>query len=760
MHRRLYGRGALFDVEPAGLVPRLVGLRPYEHHTVKVEHPDTLPVLVLSGGRGLGKSAVLGEVWEAYTERTRGGEARRRTPVALIDCEDEQFARPPHEESPESWSPVWQALLVLAEQLTEPVKAAGQLTFPRLTAGLVAVRASDWSGRADSERIRRELVRILLLNERASRFGMAGRWAARVAARVIGAASGQGPFVAAAIEATLEALSEGFTSHKEQKPSQWYRTYPNASGNAKRGLLLLAGNFRAGDTSRGHAERWLVRALLADLAEAYSGLGSHLRRLGRPVVLLDNARGGPGPGLLDAVLRDRAEGIADQVVCVATVRGDGHPALGDAVRRGLPEVARAAGWEPGSSPSSRALLVALPPLSPDDTLHMVGAVCDDIEVPPRLPHATHRLTGGNPLGIVLLATAARQNPGRAASLGRLLTADVRPEEGGTDGGPAYGELLRRLVPADRLDELTVLAAAHDHDSAVALAAAHLPDDFGSSGVRSLRVRLAEEGLPSAPGHFVGDPFVRTLLLLRLYHRDAGHDGWRAVHETLIRHYAEPDGEPDGAGGGPDGEPDGAGGGPDGEPDGAGGGPDGAGGGAPAADPARARYRLSHELALGETANAVAHLRDTFPALDTRAWLDTLCFLASAPCFHAHAHDDEDDDEDGGGDRGPAGRHDRRAAVALGRTDASHRPPEGVDALLHLRVRRLLHAVWQVADPLVLPDPRVCGRLEFELLQLSDLRPAGGALLFAASRAWPRDARAGRPLRTPADDGSDDGDGEA
>ncbi|MFD7134129.1 hypothetical protein [Streptomyces sp. NPDC059894] len=721
MHRRLYGRGALFDVEPAGLVPRLVGLRPYEHHAVKVEHPDSLPVLVLSGGRGLGKSAVLGEVWAAYTERTRGGEARRRTPVALIDCEDEQFARPPHEESPESWSPVWQALLVLAEQLTEPVKAAGQLTFPRLTAGLVAVRASDWSGRADSERIRRELVRILLLNERASRFGMAGRWAARVAARVIGAASGQGPFVAAAIEATLEALSEGFTSHKEQKPSQWYRTYPNAGGNAKRGLLLLAGNFRAGDTSRGHAERWLVRALLADLAEAYTGLGSHLRRLGRPVVLLDNARGGPGPGLLDAVLRDRAEGIADQVVCVATVRGDGHPALGDAVRRGLPEVARATEWEPGSSPSSRALLVPLSPLSPDDTLHMVGAVCDDIEVPPRLPHATHRLTGGNPLGIVLLATAARQNPGRAASLGRLLTSDVRPEEGGADGGPAYGELLRRLVPADRLDELTVLAAAHDHDSAVALAAAHLPDDFGSSGVRSLRVRLAEEGLPSAPGHFVGEPFVRTLLLLRLYHRDPGHSGWRAVHETLIRHYAEPDGA-----GGAD---------PDCDPD---------------RDPDRARYRLSHELALGETANAVAHLRDTFPALDTRAWLDTLCFLASAPCFRTP------DDEGGEG----AGHDDRRAAIALGRTDASHRPPEGVDALLHLRVRRLLHAVWQVTDPLVLPDPRVCGRLEFELLQLSDLRPAGGALLFAASRAWPRDARAGRPLRTPADDGSDDGDGEA
>ncbi|MFJ8112961.1 hypothetical protein [Streptomyces sp. NPDC096132] len=709
MRGRLYGRGALFDVEPAGLVARLVGLRPYAHQAEKAEHAAGPPLLVLAGGRGLGKSAVLAELLDAYTERLRKGEPRKRTPMALIDCEDEQFARPPHEESPESWSPVWQALLVVAEQLTEPVKAAGQLTFPRLTAGLVAVRASDWSGRSDSDRIRRELTRILLLNERRTHFSLAGRWAAKVASKVIAAASGGGPFVAATVEATLEALSEGFTSHKELKPATWYRGYPNAGGNAKRGLLLLAGNFRAGGTSREHAERWLVRALLADLAEAYAGLGSHLRRLGRPIVLFDNAGGGPGPGLLDAVLRDRADGVVDQVVCVATVRGTRHPVLRDAVRHGLPEVTRATRWEPGSSPSSRALLVPLSPLSPDDTLHMVGAICDDVEVPPRLPHATHRLTGGNPLGIVLLATAARRHPDRAASLGRLLTAEVMVEEDRADDGrPAYAELLSRLVPADRLDELTVLAAAHDHDSAVALAHAQLPDDFGSSGVRSLRVRLAEEGLAAQPGQFVGDPFVRTLLLLRLHHRHADHVKWREVHETLIRHYTQDDSRP-----------------------------------------AHARYRLHHELALGDTAGAVAHLRDTFPTLDTHAWLDTLRFLASAPYFHAH--DAEGRDTDGHGDR--------RTAIALGRTDAGQQPPEGVDAALHLRIRRLLHAVWQVTDPLVLPDPRVCGRLEFELLQLSDLRPAGGALLFATSRTWPRDALAGRPLRIPADDGSDEGEDE-
>lgn len=704
MHGQLHGRGALFEAQPPGLLPRLIGLRPDEHLTVKSEYPGVQPVLVLTGGRGLGKTAVLDEVEASYTERTRKGEPRKRTPLARVDCEDAQFAAPPHEESTESWSPLWQALLVIAEQLTEPVRAAGQLTFPRLTAGLVAVRAGEWSGGSDSERIRRELTRILLLNEHRSRFSLAGRWAARVAAKVIAAATGQGPYLAAAVEATLEALSEGVTSRKEQRPSTWYRAYPNAGGNAQRGLLLLSGNFRAGGASREHAERWLVRALLADLAEGYSGIGSHLTRIGRPVVLLDNAGGAAGPGLLDAVLRDRAEGVADPAVFVATVRGRGVPA--GALRRELAEVARvsgaagvgAVGAPGGGAPSAGtlggalgagalaagALAVPLPPLSPDDTLHIVGAVCDDFPYPPQLPHAAHRLTGGNPLGIVLTATAARQHPDHAGSLTSLLTEPVHLDD--EDPLPAYGELLRRLVPADRLDELTVLAAAHDHDSAVALAAAGLPDDFGSSGVRTLHARLLAEGVAQEPGHFVGDRFVRTLLLLRLHQLTK----WRDVHEVLIRHYATD----------------------------------------------HAVYRLHHELALGDTDGAVAELRDGFAVLPVRVWLDTLRFVASAPRF---------------------GPEDQRVAIALGRRDTvGQLPPE--NAGLHLRVRRLLHAVWQVSDPLVLPDPRVCDRLRFELEQLSDLRPAGGALLFATSRAWPADALAGRPLSLPAeDDDEDEGD---
>jgi hypothetical protein len=684
----------LFDTDPPGLALRLVGLRPYQLRSSPYEHPKELPFVVFAGGRGLGKSAVLRELRDAY---------RGHTPVALIDGEERQFAGPPAERPAESWSPVGQALTTVAEQLAEPVTGAGRIGFPRLTSGLLAVAAGGWSDR-DVPRIRQEAERILLLNETGSWLsGFAGRWVSKVVSKLIASLSGTGPVIAPIIEATLEAFAEGIgpAPRRLRRAATWYRDYPNAGGNPKLGLILLSSHFRAGGDSRTHAERYLVRALLADLDDAYAGVMQRSHRLGRPVVLIDNVQERAGLGLMEPVLRDRADGIADHVAFFAALRGYTHGALRNAGRRTLPEVARHSGWEPGTSPSSRALLVALPPLTPDDTLHLVGGVSRGLAVPPQLPHATHRLSGGSPLGVTLLAESARQNlPQGAKSLGELLTADVAVHED-HDGRPTYQELLGRLVPGGRLDELTVLAAAHDRDSACVLAEVQLSDDFGASGVLALEERLTEEGWAPAAGQFVGDPFLRALLLLRLHHDDPDHARWRSVHRTLIDHYGDGDHRDS------------------------------------------ARYRLHHELALGKADFAVAHLRDTFPRTDTESWLSSLVFIASAPYYHAHDPD--------GRDFGGHGGHDDRAAVALGRTDAAQQPPDSVDAVLHLRVRRLLHAVWQLTDPLVLPDPKVSDRLRFELEQLSNLRPAGNPLLWRASREWPSDALAGRPLRIPGDD---------
>ncbi|MBP5891730.1 hypothetical protein F3K40_20270 [Streptomyces sp. LBUM 1478] len=632
-------------------------------------HSEELPFIVLAGARGLGKSTALRELRAAY---------RSRTPVALIDGEETRFDRPPPGRPPETWSPVYEALSAVAEQLGEPVAGAGRISFPRLACGLLAVAAGGWGDRG-LPRICAEAERILLLSDTGG--WLAGRWVGKAVARLVSSLSAQGrPAVEAIIEAALEAFSEGMSSsHRRlRRGAVWYRDHPHAAGSPKRGLVLLSRHFRAGGDARTHAEHHLVRALLADLDDAYAGVVPRPQRAGRPVILLDNVQEAAGRRLLESVLRDRADGRADQVAFFAGLRGQGHPALRHAARRTLPEATGSGGWTPGVTPSSHALLIPMPALSPENTLHVIGAACAGVPVPPRLPYATHRLTGGSPLGTALIAESARQNlPRGVTTLTGLLSAAMVVHDEDEDHGerPTYRVLLDRLLPNERhLDALAVLAAAHDRDSALALAGSRLPDGFDESAVLALEDRLAREGHAPTPGHFVGDPFLRTLLLLGLRDRDPDHKRSRSVHRTLADHYG----------------------------------------------PARAAHRAHHELALGNADLAVAHLCDTFHGTDLRTWLTSLAFIASAP------HDD------GPNGDGP----DDRGAVALGRPDPA----------LHARVRRVLHAVWQLTDPLVLPDPEVAERLGRELEQLSAGRPAADVLLRRASRDWPDDALAGRPLR--------------
>ncbi|MER6160040.1 hypothetical protein ABT147_31550 [Streptomyces sp. NPDC001868] len=660
-------------------------------------HSEALPFIVLTGARGLGRSTALRELRAAY---------RGRAPVALIDGEETRFDRPPPGRPPETWSPAYEALSAIAEQLGEPVAGAGRITFPRLACGLLAVAAGGWGDRGLS-RICAEAERVLLLSDTGG--WLAGRWVGKTVARLVSSMSDQGPVAEAIIETALEAFSEGMSSsHRRlRRGAVWYRDHPNAAGNPKLGLVLLSRHFRAGGDARTHAEHHLVRALLADLDDAHAGVVPRSQRAGRPVILLDNVQEAAGRRLLESVLRDRADGRADQVAFFAGLRGQGHPALRNAARRTLPEATRADGWTPGGTPSSHALLVPLPPLSPDETRQVLETACDaeqpipvamaaptparvaipvpfpvPVPFPPRLPSAIRRLTGGNPAGTALMVEAARRN------LPRGLTAPADLLLADHTGRPTYRLLLDRLLPdEEHIDELAVLAVAHDHDSAVALAESRLPAGFGASGVRALEDRLAAEGHPPTPDHFVGDTFLRTLLLLRLRQGTADSlvrtvrpdrpdqpnlPTWRDAHRTLAAHYGS----------------------------------------------ARPLHRAHHELALGEPDFAVSHLSDTFREADPRTWLNSLAFIASAP--RADSTNAPDD----------------RGAVALDRPDPA----------LHARVRRLLHTVWQLTDPLVLPDPEVAARMRRDLEQLSATRPAADALLRRASRDWPDDALAGRPLR--------------
>ncbi|WP_328378161.1 hypothetical protein OHB13_21295 [Streptomyces sp. NBC_00440] len=694
MERELYARGGLLH----GLAPRLIGLPPHGFQQTPVEafggRRDDLPVTVLTGGRGMGKTVVLKQLRTNY---------RGRTPVALIDCEHPDFAALPsgHRRAP-FWSPATEALSVLGEQLGPAVRGAGAIEFPRLAAGLMAIASTGWDPN-NSQQVHDEALRLGLLVESGARLKSLGKgWLVKLTAKFAALWTGAPPGLDVIVETTVESLLEDLFDRGQRAAANWYGDYPGAGGHAKRGLSLLALQFhRERDSdARALAERHLVGALRADLRAAYQGMG-RLRRVGRPLVLLDNVQAPLGRRLLEPVLRDRAAGRLDQVVFIATLRGDDHPALHSAERCLLPEVTHSTPWTRGTEVASGALTVGLTELGPEHVSQLLDREDPGMRTPPLLARSIHRLTGGRPLGVALLTKAA----GQAAA---QLTGPTVPVDGGPEnltpgellslpvalredepGRPTATELLQQLVPPARLDRLAVLAAAHSTADAEVLAAARLDHDGGRAGVLPMRDLLADECWPAAPDHFVGDPFLRTLLLHRLRHPTgeaaSASELWREVQETMRDHCAE-----------------------------------------------LAPRRLHHELALGTTENAVAHLRDTFRAADAAAWLDELRFIASAPHF---------------------AEYDVRRAVALGRTDSAQQPPPGTDRVFHLRIRRLLYCVWQLTDLLALPDEGLTEKMGDELAQLSALHPTGNEVLWHASRTWPSAVREWRsPDRTASDPG--------
>ncbi|MEV0096474.1 hypothetical protein [Streptomyces sp. NPDC050738] len=689
MDRELLGREAVLE----GLAPRLVGLPAGGFQQVKTEHAEDLPVVVLTGGRGTGKTVLLKQLRTHY---------RGRIPVALIDCAHRDFAGlPTGDPRAPYWSPVTEALSVLGEQLGPAVRGAGHVTFPRLAAGLVAIASTGWDPN-NTQHIRDEALRLGMLVESGSRLRSAGRgWVVKIGAKFAALGAGAPPGLDVIVESTVESLLEDLFDRGQRHAANFYGEYPGAGGNAKRGLNLLALQFhRERDAdARTLAERHLVGALRADLMAAYAGMGK-LRRVGRPLVLLDNVQEPLGRRLLEPVLRDRAEGRHDQTVIVAAFRGYDHPALRAARRCTLPRVTHSTAWNRGPEVASGALAVELTGLEPEHVRQMLDAQDPGLRTPPQLARGIHRLTEGRPLGVALLTRAAGQAvdpriaraapvphpsqahaptlPGSgpvALTPGALLGLSVALRED-TPGRETAAELLESFVHAARLDRLTVLAAAHDTADAEFLAAARLDHDGGAAGVLPMRDLLAEEYWGASPDHFVGDPFLRTLLLHRL---NTDQVRWRDVQQTMSDHY--PEGHP---------------------------------------------RRLHHELALGQTTFAVARLRDTFRTADCAAWLRELRFIASAPLF------------------GPG---DTRRAVALGRTDAEQLVPDGTDRVFHLRIRRLLYCVWQLTDLLTLPDEDVTEKMGDELGQLAALHPTGNEVLWQASRSWPQAVREWRPPQT-------------
>lgn len=346
MERDLYGREALFGDD--GLAARLTGLTPHGARRVACEHAEDLPVVVLTGGRGMGKTAVLKQLRNLY---------REITPLALVDCE---AVLPPADPGP-GWTPVTGVLPELATQLTARVHAARPVQFPRLSLGLVAVASVSWR-REDESRAQRDLQSLgPVLATLDTRGDAATGWVTKVLTKLAaGAFDSVAPMAGMVAEATVETVLEETFSRFQRRAADWYGTYPHAGGNGRIGLRQLAVDFERGGDLRRRAEDHLVLALVADLVRAYRGMARGARRC-RPVLLLDNAHTALGRQLVEPLLRQRASGVRDQIAVFASSRIHDHAGLSHAVRRRLPEVAHASHWTRGTEITSGILAVGLTP---------------------------------------------------------------------------------------------------------------------------------------------------------------------------------------------------------------------------------------------------------------------------------------------------------------------------------------------------------------------------------------------------------------
>lgn len=509
------------------------------------------------------------------------------------------------------------------------------------------------------------------------------------------------PLAGLVAEATVETVLEETFSRFQRRSADWYGSYPQAGGNGRIGLRQLAVDFERGGDLRRRAEDHLVLALVEDLVRAYRGMARGARR-GRPVLLLDNAHTALGRQLVEPLLRHRGAGGRDQIAVFASSRARDHEGLSHAVRHRLPEVAHGSHWARSTEVTSGILAVDLTPLSASQVQAAFDRFDPAGRTPAGLARGVHRLTGGRPLGVALFAQAAGE-AGEPAALvpGALFDCTVELRE---DRPPVRvaDELRKQLLPGQRPDVLSVLAAAHGEESARLLARTRLRG-VSMDGDVALLVRdvLRAEDWQVGPDYFVADPLLRSLLLHRLRFQDGDHPHyamWRAVHESLRAAYVP-------------------------------------GGSFPSVP-----HRLHQELVLGGAGACVTHLRVQFALTDVMRWLGALRFIAAAPYPRAP------------GSPGP----DPRRAIALGQEPADSSPDEetglaGLDERateLQLQLRRLLHAVWLLSDPLALPDDEVTEKMAFELRQLSGRHPTGNSVLWDAATHWPQDIRAWRPLSMP------------
>lgn len=495
-----------------------------------------VPVLVFTGARGSGKTALLAELAHRLEQKV---------PFARVDCETTDA------------DTAGEMLSALAFELNRQCGRYGRLAFPRLITGQLAIATAnvDLSARARA----REQIRHAL--EEYRKIDRLRDFLADTAPKVLSAVPGAGglPGVSTAGRYLPDLVLRGLVSWRRGRRvvlgegQDWY-------GHQDRGLhwdsldVLVDLNRWAAHpdiaTNRQAVGDLLWAAFLADLrADFRTGRRADEWSL-NCAVLIDNIDTAAGLRLLDGLItarRDHAAFAADDsdpLTWVATSRG-ALPARVVAAGEVVPTAEQASYadyLERGTGPIDRGWYpVMLRDLTRDEVGNMVSALGLHASGDRQVTAGVHGFTGGHPGSTRLLLDAIAERPELALDLPALL-ASAEPGVLGPASRTVEDRMRDELldgVPGGVLADLVACAAARDADQASRLAA-HSGLLTGPPGVRAA-IFAPELWTPPAGETKVSvlRPVLRRLLLRQLAARSTEDPaGWVPVHEWFRRDRCE------------------------------------------------------------------------------------------------------------------------------------------------------------------------------------------------------------------------------
>ncbi|MFH8371484.1 hypothetical protein [Streptomyces sp. NPDC018031] len=695
-----------------GFFARLLGRSPSGGGRQQLYGPD-LPVVLLTGGPGMGKGRLLREVRDRFATKV---------PVIFLDCDSPVYAdRAEPEQGARSAGT--ELLVEVARRLCAWQGTGGSFAFPRLFTGLAMIATGVTDGTPEAVATEVERYEELPQRQRFRGLGAGDFWRGVLRGTIrnlLTTLSGQAldPYSAAVSNALLDALFERLAPRGRAELERIYGAYPGAAGQPRHGLRNLAADFQAGGEARELAESFLFRALREDLEAGYASASGWLRRVGRPGLLLDRAESELGEQLLRAVLTDRRGGQRDRVVIVGTARrADGGaflhggrpaqavvpPAEFRPADGGPPAWSRRASGAADQAPLADGVLLLRMPRLTGDQLRRETERRQQRSEPEggtnrrRIDAAVARLSGGRPHTVIRLAAAAADFRMPADANDRdILDAPLRTAANGAPEQPVAEVLLRELVvdqmpvrlPTEHrdqwLDLLTHLSVAHDEECADVLLRHHQRGRVHRVTSHHVSQLLTDTGWPACERHFIGDFGLRQLLVHRLYGLRPGGAAWYADHHLLRDHYAGRAADEEAPSG--------------------------------AAFRSVTAHRMNHHLVSGGADEVVRHLAATLPGRP-REWCAELLEIAQAPY--------------------PGG------------ADARRERAQGLVAVdgpaLRRTVDQLLHAVWLCEERTRPTGKETAGTLATLLGLLSIMEFDGAGQLSRTATEWSDLAENEQPL---------------